>query len=251
MKGRFQNKTMSKAKGQNHLKVKAVLFDLDETLIDSIQGHVGAHAEVCRILIEFLKERGISADKRDLLSKIEKLDDEMNRRFIYDRDEWWPRLMQEVSPQIKLPRELVKELTRKYWLAYAASAKPYPDTMQLLNYLKEKGYLLGLVSDTDRLPGMKRHRIEIQPFKDLFDLTLVSGEETKESKPSPEPFLVAAERLGVRPEESIFVGDKPFADVEGAKNAGMKTVHIHRRDWQSHVKADYVIRSLDELKRIL
>jgi len=251
MRGRFPEKTMSKTEGLHHLEIRAVLFDLDETLIDSFQGHVGAHAEVCRILIEHLAGRCVTVDRNDLISRIARLDDEMNREFIYDRDEWWPRLIQEVAPRISLPKDLVKELTRKYWLAYAESAKPYPDTMQVLKYLKRKGYLLGLVSDTDRLPGIKRHRIEIQPFKDLFDVTLVSGEETKESKPSPEPFLAAAEKLGVKPEEAIFVGDKPFADVEGAQKAGMKTVHVHRRDWESHVKADYVIRSLNELKRIL
>ena len=231
--------------------VKAVLFDLDETLIDSFQGHVGAHAEVCAIIKCFLIERRISFVERDLLLNMSKLDDEMNRQFIYDRDEWWPKLILTIAPQISIPRGLIKKLTKSYWLAYASAAKPYHDTMSILNYLKKKGYLLGLVSDTDRLPGMKRHRIEIQPFRDLFDMTLVSGEETKESKPSPEPFLVATEKLGVKPEESVFVGDKPFADVVGAKKAGMKTVLVNRRDWDSDVKADYVINSLSELEKIL
>jgi len=242
---------MSTAKDRGLSNVKAVLFDLDETLINSIQGHAGAHATVCKILTEFLVGKKVSVDERDLSLRISRLDDEMNKVFMYDRDEWWPRLVQKVAAQVSLPRNLVKKLTREYWLAYASAAKPYPDTIPTLDYLKEKGYLLGLVSDTDKLPGMKRHRIEIQPFKHLFNITLVSGEETKETKPSPEPFLVAAEKLRVKPEECIFVGDKPFADIKGAKSAGMKTVLIHRRDWGSNVEADYVASSLTELRRIL
>jgi putative hydrolase of the HAD superfamily len=232
-------------------QVRAVIFDLDETLIDSVQGHVGAHAEVCRVLGEFLRDEGFPVDEKELLTQISKLDDEMNKQFRYDRDEWWPQLLQRMMIQTRLPQELVERLTRSYWLAYASSAKPYPETLPVLKYLRDRGYLLGLLSDTDRLPGMKRYRIEIQPFKDFFHITLVSGEDTKQTKPSPEPFLAAAEKLAVRPEECVFVGDKPFADIEGAKKAGMKTVLVYRRDWGVEVEADYVVRSLDELRHIL
>ena len=243
-------RTMSTFKGPDS-QIKAVLFDLDETLIDSIQGHVGAHAEICRILKEFLKEKKIFVDEKGLLAQVSKLDDEMNRQFRYDRDEWWPELLKRMMMEVELPQDLIKELTRSYWLAYASSAKPYPDTLPTLQYLRNKGYLLGLLSDTDRVPGMKRYRIDIQPFRDLFHITLVSGEETKETKPSSEPFLVASEKLGVKPEECIFVGDKPFADVEGARKAGMMTVLVYRRDWGVEVKANFTVRSLSELKDIL
>jgi FMN phosphatase YigB (HAD superfamily) len=47
------------------------------------------------------------------------------------------------------------------------------------------------------------------------------------------------------------VGDKPFADVEGARKAGMKTVLVYRRDWGVEVKANFTVRSLSELKDIL
>jgi len=245
------HETLPRVKKRTATKTKAVLFDLDETLIDSYKGHIGAHATVCSILVQFLARKEVIVGERELLPKISTLDDEMNKKFMYDRDVWWPRLVKAIAPKIALPPRLVKRLTKAYWLAYASDAKPYSDTVSTLNYLKKKGYLLGLLSDTDHLRGMKRYRIEIQPFKQLFNLTLVSGEETREAKPSPEPFLVAAGKLGVKPGECIFVGDKPFADVKGAKKAGMKTVLIHRREWGSAIKADYTVKSLGELKDIL
>ncbi|MGQ9543247.1 MAG: HAD family hydrolase [Candidatus Bathyarchaeia archaeon] len=231
--------------------VRAVLFDLDETLIDSLQGRSGAHAEVCKLLKEFFSGGGVEVDDEVLLLEMSRLDDEMNRRFLYDRDLWWPILIGRIAPNITIPEDLIKNLTRSYWLAYAEAAKPYPDTEDTLLYLKGRGYLLGLVSDSDRLPGMKRYRIEIQPFKHLFNITLVAGEDTEETKPSPEPFIVAAERLRVKPEECAYVGDKPFADVEGAGRAGMKTILIYRRDWGYEAKPDLVIGSLRELMNIL
>ena len=100
-------------------QIRAVFFDLDETLIDSIQGHVGAHAEVCRMIAEFLNEKEISVDKRDLIVQVSRLDDEMNRQFRYDRDEWWPILFKKMMVRAELPQDLIKGLTRSYWLAYA------------------------------------------------------------------------------------------------------------------------------------
>lgn len=210
-----------------------------------------AHANVSEVLNNFLTELGKSLNHEDLIQSISRFDDEMNKTFIYDRDEWWPKLMQGIFPSISLPKTIIKKLTRSYWTAYISGAQPYPDAITTLTYLKKKGYSLGLVSDTDGWPGMKRRRIETQPFKRFFDVTLVSGEDTHNTKPSPEPFMVAAEKLGFRPEECVFVGDKPFADIKGARRANMKTVLIHRREWNSDVEADHTITSLKELKHIL
>jgi putative hydrolase of the HAD superfamily len=231
-------------------EIKAVLFDLDETLIDSVQGHTGAHKRVSKLIREYLEKSKIKIDSKELILQISNLDDTMNKKFIYDRDKWWPDLIHSVAPKISISKGLIKKLTKEYWQSYALNAKPYTDTVPTLNYLK-KNYLLGLISDTDHLPGMKRYRIDIQPFKSLFDLTLVSGEETKETKPSAEPFLYAAKKLGINVNECIFIGDKPFADIEGAKKALMKTILIYRRDWGYGIKADYTIRSLSELRDIL
>jgi len=231
-------------------EIKAVFFDLDETLIDSMQGHAGAHRRVSKIIIDYLEKKKIKIDSGELFSQISNLDDTMNKKFIYDRDKWWPELIYSIDPKISISEDLIKELTKEYWKSYALEAKPYKDTISTLNYLKKK-YLLGLISDTDHMPGMKRYRIDIQPFKSLFDLTLVSGEETKETKPSAEPFLYAVKKLGINVNECIFVGDKPFADIEGAKKARMKTILIYRRDWGYDIEADYTIRSLGELCDIL
>jgi putative hydrolase of the HAD superfamily len=231
-------------------EIKAVLFDLDETLIDSIQGHTGAHEKVSKLIVEYLEKNRIKIDSEELILQISNLDDTMNKKFVYDRDKWWPDLIHSVAPKISISEDLTKKLTKEYWKSYAINAKPYVDTVSTLKYLK-KNYLLGLISDTDHLPGMKRYRINIQPFKSLFDLTLVSGEETKETKPSPEPFLYAAKKLGIKVSECIFVGDKPFADIEGAKKALMKTILVYRRDWGYAIEADYTIKSLNELCDIL
>ncbi len=76
-----------------------------------------------------------------------------------------------------------------------------------------------------------------------------------EGKPAPEPFAVAARRLGVAPGQCVFVGDHPVCDVFVARRAGMRTVRIRQGAHRAAVlapqdEADAVVRSLDEVPPI-
>ncbi|MEM3402011.1 MAG: HAD-IA family hydrolase [Candidatus Hadarchaeales archaeon] len=80
---------------------------------------------------------------------------------------------------------------------------------------------------------------------------MVAGEETPLPKPDPQAFLVVASRLGVKPEECVMIGDKPYTDIRGAKNAGMKTIRVFRREWHNEEEADFTVHSLAEVMNIL
>jgi len=232
-------------------KVRAVIFDLDETLIDAQKGIRKAHAKITQMINEHLKHKKLNLKKPQILRKISSFEDEMNLEDKYDREKWWQTIVNNLGVNVALPRAFVRKLTAAYWHTYARSSKPYRDTLSTLHYLKKKGRLLGLLSDTDGLKGMKTWRINKLPFKHFFDAIVIAGEDTAKTKPSPEPYELIARKLGVTASECVFVGDKPFTDIKGAKIAGMKTVLICRRDWRVNVKADWVIKSLSELRRIL
>lgn len=86
----------------------------------------------------------------------------------------------------------------------------------------------------------------------LVDEVLISAKE-KVKKPDREIFVRAAERLGVRVEESIFVGDNPQTDIVGAYEAGMQTVWLKRYlAWPEYlaVVPDYTVSALAELLAI-
>jgi phosphoglycolate phosphatase-like HAD superfamily hydrolase len=76
----------------------------------------------------------------------------------------------------------------------------------------------------------------------LFD-TWVTYEDCKNAKPHPEPLLLAAKRLGIRPSQAIYVGDS-LTDLEASRAAGMKSVHLS--DFHSN-DADDRITAFDEL----
>ncbi len=231
--------------------IEGVIFDLDETLIDAQQGLTSAHNSLIQILGGYLTQKGVELDLQELHQIIQKFDDEMNKQLRYDRDAWWQQLVKKISPGIRLPRDLVAQLTKEYWEAYENAAIPYPDTVDTLRYLADKEYVLAIVSDTDGKIGQKAQRICRLDFFELFDVCVVAGDETTELKQTGIPFLLAADRLCIPPRKCVVIGDKPFTDIAGGKRAGMLTVLIVRRRWDTIVEPDYEFTTLSELRTLL
>jgi len=234
-------------------KVRATIFDLDETLIDAMDGLPGAHMAVVEELKAYLENEGIKIDQKTLLNRIRDLDDSMNLKVEYDRDKWWQELLNEFDIKIKLKQEFRRKLTKKYWFTYASLVEPYEDTVPTLEYLKRKGYLLGLITDTDGTPGIKKTRLERLSIYPMFDAIVIAGEDTEHTKPNSEPYLEIARHLKASPEECVFIGDKPHTDIKGAFKAGMKAILIQRRNWDTSIEntPKIVIENLEQLKSFL
>jgi HAD superfamily hydrolase (TIGR01662 family) len=108
-------------------------------------------------------------------------------------------------------------------------------------------YKLGIVSNL-AIPECVDKLLEKHDLNRFFGVVVVSGAVNKR-KPSPEIFEKALVKLGVSAENAVFVGDTVDADVEGAKNAGMKTIYIERRPQKEveNARPDQTIKSLVEL----
>jgi putative hydrolase of the HAD superfamily len=231
--------------------IAAVLFDLDDTLIDSVRGKSIAEKIVLGILTRYLHNLGVAVDEEILLCELLLLDRMMNRRCLYDRSVWWQYLVERLDFEVTLPRHLVLDMTKAYWSYYGFCSLPFPDTAITLEGLMMRGYRLGMVTDTDGTPGVKMRRISQLGFKRAFSVIVIAGEDTVKTKPSVLPFKLAASRLGLSCAECVFVGDKPFTDIKGARKAGMKSILIRRGVWESEVQPDFTIRSLSELDQVL
>lgn len=230
--------------------VEAVIFDLDETLLDAQKGLEAAQRAVAgKIFRRYSEELDVGLN--GLVEKLSEFDDEMNRKRKYDRDEWWPSFLELVGLEVELGPDLVEELTDIYWDNYEISADPYSSSESILEYLDSKGYKIGLLTDTDNFGGSKIDRIEPLDFFDLLDSIVVAGEDTEEPKPEPESFRMISEDLGVVPEKICMIGDKPFTDIKGAKSVGMKTILVKRRDWNESEETDLQVEGLGELKDVL
>ncbi len=232
-------------------EVEAVIFDLDETLIDAQQGLNAAHERVVDLLQRFCEKRGLVVGRSTLQETVRQIDDEMNRKSSYQRNLWWQMVLDRIGVDDTLPKDYADSITDGYWKTYETAATPYPDAISTLEYLKKERYKLGILTDDDGIVGFKRRRILNLSFKDFFDAAIVAGDEIAERKPSPLPFLLIADKLGTSPRRCVVVGDKPFTDIKGGKSAGMLTIHVARRRWNTTIEADYQITTLSELKTLL
>lgn len=117
----------------------------------------------------------------------------------------------------------------------------YPDVLPTLAQLAAKDLLLAVVSNWDSfLPRL----LEARGLTEHFRTISVSAIE-QTGKPDPEIFLRTCARLGVRPTESLHVGDSLREDFHGARSAGLEAVLLDRND--AHPGVSDRIRSLSEI----
>lgn len=216
--------------------IRAVLFDLDGTLLDrdtSVKKFVeDQHTRLSSVLSHIPKK---------LFAK----------RFIELEENgyvWKDKVYQKLAEELAVRRMPPGELLDDYLTQFKHHCTPFPNLISMLDELKKKGYRLGLV--TNGYGVFQYDTIQALKIKDYFDTILISEMEGLR-KPDPLVFERAAERLNVKTEECMFVGDHPKNDVEAAKNAGMVAVWKTSSHWKEAEAADYTIRDLSELKLIL
>ena len=139
----------------------------------------------------------------------------------------------------------------------AASIVPRPEAVGVLTWLRGHGYRLGLISNwSDEVPSVW----DDLPLSGYFDVSLFSC-RTGMLKPDPRIYLMAAEELGVKPEQCLYVGDGDSEELEGAARVGMHPVLIdsHKPEGTGEYPVNEelerwngsVISSLTEIKGLL
>lgn len=179
-------------------KIKAVIFDLDGTLVDSEPNYYTADRE-------FLQEYGI-----DFTPELHKKSVGMGT---FELVKWLKREHRITEPF----SSMVKKKNQIYLRIARNQTRPFPEMVKLLYYLEERAYVLALASGSS-----KQVIDEILTGVGLegYFKTTVSSEEVFRGKPLPDIFLEAAKRLDVAPENCFVIEDSVFG-VTAAKDAGM------------------------------
>jgi HAD superfamily hydrolase (TIGR01549 family) len=222
-----------------------VIFDFDGTLMDSFNCRELAHIQVANILADYGKEQGFGINEEAMVKLISDIDREMSAKLIYDREVWFSEAVKRYcSSALKVPKRVLSEAVLSYWNTIIKYSLPYPGAVDLLVSLKMKNTDLGMLSDTDGLKGMKCQRLCLSGLVGFFDAIVVSGEDTKETKPNKHPFIKICNLLKITPANCVYVGDNPEVDVAGAKQIGMKTILIRNSTANFHetkFKPDFVL----------
>ena len=147
-----------------------------------------------------------------------------------------------------------EEVIRAYDWNVVPGTVVFPDVPPLLDLLQTNNIKLGIVTNASQPMAMRDCELEAHGLIDYFPECRLSAADAGYLKPDARIFTCALERLGTSPEETIFIGDNPIADIVGAREVGMRAVlRITDRAAANGNLTGYQpgLRSLDKLPAIL
>jgi putative hydrolase of the HAD superfamily len=121
----------------------------------------------------------------------------------------------------------------------------FDDTLETLELLKDRNYYLGIVTDTVQPLHVKINKLERGGIGHLWD-SITPSSEVGVQKPDPRIYQLAMQQLGVTADQTVFVGHKS-TELEGARNAGLKTVAFN---YEIDAKADFYIKDISDLAKL-
>ena len=204
----------------------AYLFDLDGTLIDSIDLIFRAYRHTAQLHLaisppDSVWREGLGTPLRQQLSA--------------------------VSEDPDLIDAMVATYREYHFAHHEDSVKAYPEMVDVVAALASRGARLGVVTSKLRT-GAERGLITTGLME--FFHTIVSADEVRRPKPHPEPVFAALERLGVDAGDAVFIGDSPH-DIAAGREAGVATAGVlwgpFAREELTLASADFLLESPAEI----
>jgi putative hydrolase of the HAD superfamily len=219
--------------------LRAVLFDLDNTLVDFLK-----MKELCsEAAIYSMIEAGLPLEEK----KAKGILFEMYEEVGFENQKIFEEFLQRTMG--RLDYRILAAGVAAYRRVKAGHLVPYAHVRETLIKLKERALKLGIVSDAPRMQAWLR--LAEMNLLEFFDV-VIALEDTGKLKPSRLPFKEAVQRLGVNPREILFVGDNPERDIKGAARMGMHTALAKYGQFaKGSPKAEHELKSaLDILKAV-
>jgi len=180
--------------------IKAVIFDVDGVLIDSFEANLKFYQDLS-VKAGYKKptreeySKLFHATLTDVIKVLTKSKDEKEIKRIWEMGK---------NRVVRYPDELISVSK---------------DLDKVLDSLKEK-YTLAIV--TSRLKGGIKKLPQLAKYESLFK-TIIYYDDTQNHKPHPDPLLLAVKKLGIKPNEAVYIGDAE-TDLQASKAAGMKII---------------------------
>ena len=203
---------------------KAIIFDLDGVVVDS-------EPISCAVAEEIMREFGVpegAVDKDVFIGRSDKdFLIEVNKNYNLTID----------------PNEYSDKRKKRYFEEAKGNLKAFSGIKKFINEIKESDILFAIASSGSK----KKVHFQLKEIglENIFPV-IINSDDVHKSKPHPQIYLIAAKRLGVKPEECIAVEDA-LTGLESAKCAGMKTIAVATSFPKERLNADLVLESPKEL----
>lgn len=185
-------------------KIRCVIFDLDGTLVDTLDKHIQAFDIL-------FNEINVSISYRAIAENMGRTPKDTLRSLV-------PKLVKDNSTleQLASKKELIlSELLDQITL--------FDGVIELLNHLKDMDMPLCLASSTPKYNVIKM--LKAVDLEQYFKV-IITGEDITVGKPNPQAFLKAAKKANIIPQHCLVIGDSPH-DIQAANNAGMKIIAVN------------------------
>ena len=215
--------------------IKAVLFDLDGTLLNrdaSVDSFINSQ-------YERLNQWMAHIPKEQYVSRFIELD---CQGYV-----WKDKVYQQMITEFTIMGLTWEQLLQDYLYHFKEHCVPFPNLIEMLTSLANQSIVLGIISN-----GKERFQMDnimALGIKEYFETVLISEKEGIK-KPDPRIFNKALEQLNVFANESIFVGDHPGNDVLASQDVGMLAILKKDSQWKD-VNADFIVHDLLEIPKVV
>jgi HAD superfamily hydrolase (TIGR01509 family) len=184
--------------------IKAAIFDIDGTLLDSVDYHARAWQEV-------FARFGHQIPFREIRQQIGKGGDQLLPVFLSK---------QEIE---RIGDKIADERSALFKAEYLPKVRPFPQVRELFERVRADGKSIALAS-SGKADEVARYE-QVAGIKDLVDVS-TSSDDAERSKPQPDIYHAVLGKLkGVSPDEAIVIGDTPY-DAQAARKAGLNTIGV-------------------------
>ena len=221
-------------------KIKAILFDMDNTLLDFMK----MKEEGMKAAVSAMIDAGLDMEKEEGYKKL----------FIaylkagIESDTAFTVFLKKETGKVN-PKILAAGINA-YLKAKQIFLKLYPDVIQTLKGLKKKKLILGIVTDAPKIKAYQR--LLAMKIEKYFDF-VIGFEDTGKKKKTEIPLRSALEKLKLEPSEVMMVGDSMKRDIIPAKKLGINTVFAKYGSSEKvkKIKPDFEIRGISEILKIV
>lgn len=229
--------------------IKAILFDIDDTLFPTSAFALEARRAAVRAMVDSglgFSEEKVFAELLEVIAEFSSNYSEHFNKLVLRLDPSGER-----TPNIDL---VVAAGVSAYHNTKFQSLQPFEDVPAVLEYARDRGWIVGVLSHG--WTSKQAEKLVQLGIAKLFDpQAIFISEKIGINKPNPKLYARAAGELGLDPEEIIHVGDSPAHDVAPARSLGMTTVWARRASkWKAtpeQVNADHTVEDFKQLLEIL
>ena len=230
------------------MKYRHLFFDLDHTLWDfNENARLTLHELFYELELEKAGVRNFEHFLKVYLEHNEQLWEKYRNGNIRAEELRWKRMWNTLSDFRITDENLARQLGNRFLELLPTRNILFADAVDTLQYLKDKGYQLHLI--TNGFEETQHCKLRNCGISEFF-VEVITSEGSNSMKPKKEIFDYALTKAKAKQHQSIMIGDSIEVDIKGAINAGIDQVYVNHLGEMTSIQPTYIVTSLKELKNI-